>query len=480
MKKVNFYEYQKAVFPFLWRRLVTEGHRGAGLALDMGDGKTLCTLHFLHHYYNVIGFRGALVVAPLNVMRSTWPAEMEKWESVFHPVIVHGSEKKRLSLLKYPTLTHFINYDAIRWLATVKELPPWDFLIVDESEFFKNWGSKRSKALRELLPRFEKRIIMSGSLRPNSIGELHQQIYLLDDGEALGKTDYYFKKRYMWLDPFKRRWEARPGAEEEIEQLVAPMLLRVCSKKDLNLPPLIEHEIWLDLPPEAEVIYRELEKQFLTQIEDAEIMAPNAGAKYIRLRGLANGGAYHHVYNPLTDKIDKQSKVLHYEKCKVVRDLAAKSSRPLLVAYQTGHDLERLTQFVGPAPTLKGGQSKRHFDTIIDAWNRGDIPLLYCQPASISHGLNLQFANGDVALFGLSDKPNVTNQLIKRLHRQGATEPVNVYFILMRNTVEEIGLERFRDKTKGEKDLLRRLQAYAEKHYGIGARTRAPVANMFA
>jgi hypothetical protein len=51
-------------------------------------------------------------------------------------------------------------------------------LVVDESTKFKNWSAMRTKALRKLVSRFERRYILTGTPMPRSLQDLFGKMYI--------------------------------------------------------------------------------------------------------------------------------------------------------------------------------------------------------------------------------------------------------------------------------------------------------------
>ena len=60
-------------------------------------------------------------------------------------------------------------------------------VIIDELSSFKSSSAKRFKALRKVRPKMERVIGLTGTPSPNSLMDLWAQMYLLDQGERLGK-----------------------------------------------------------------------------------------------------------------------------------------------------------------------------------------------------------------------------------------------------------------------------------------------------
>ncbi len=73
--------------------------------------------------------------------------------------------------------------------------------------------------------------------------------------------------------------------------------------------------------------------------------------------------------------------------------LIKEMGKPLLVAYQFKHELERiLKRFPQAQAFAKGAKGNKQ----MEAWNRGEIDILCVHPASAGHGLN--FRNGERAI----------------------------------------------------------------------------------
>ena len=93
-------QYQTDATGFLIDRLIIRDEAGAGLFLDPGFGKTAITLSALLTLRE-FGCTQTLVIAPKQVIYSTWPAEIAKWSQFQHLTtsIIHGNPRKRLTRL---------------------------------------------------------------------------------------------------------------------------------------------------------------------------------------------------------------------------------------------------------------------------------------------------------------------------------------------------------------------------------------------
>ena len=109
-------------------------HEKCGLLLDMGLGKSICTLMAIEELiYNRLEISKVLVIAPIRVAQSTWSGEIEKWEEISHLrySIAVGTHAQRLKALEQDADIYVINRENVVWLT---ENHKWDFdmCVIDE------------------------------------------------------------------------------------------------------------------------------------------------------------------------------------------------------------------------------------------------------------------------------------------------------------------------------------------------------------
>jgi hypothetical protein len=446
-------DYQDETLRFLLQNMA------AGVFLDPGLGKTSTTYAAI----SVLLAKGmipcALVVAPLRPAYQVWPAERDKWRDFRHlrVEVLHGEKKGEAA--DRPADVYVINPEGLKWLLEQKR-PSWlrgSMLVVDESTRFKNSQAKRFKLLRKHLDKFKRRVILTGSPRPKQLEDLFAQVYLLDQGNALGRYVTHFRHRFC-LPGFSHdnEWVPRPGAEDEVYRLIAPMVKRMSAEDYLKLPPIVDPPvIEVDLPPRVRRVYDEVEREFVAELESGKVVASNAAAKTAKLRQIANGGVY-------TDKDRGQWENLHYAKEQVVEEISEElGGAPMLVAYDTKHDLDRLREvFGGDLPYLGGGVSAKRGKQLEDAWNAGDLPVLAVHPASVAHGLNLQEAGKALVWHSLTYNYEDYDQLIRRLWRKGRKDRVFRYHVLARDTVDAAIFNTLQRKGADQESFFEALRRY--------------------
>lgn len=426
----------------------------------MGTGKTVSTLTALDALSVMDDVFPALVLAPLRVATSTWPDEVRKWRHLhhLHVEVGAGGGKRFLEAMRHKPDIVTMNYDNIA--AMVEALGnrwPFKTVIADESTRLKNFrlrqGGVRARALGTVAHRFSKRWVnLTGTPAPNGLIDLWGQSWFLDEGARLGRTfgafeNRWFQSRKVGISAFARQLIPMPYAQAEIEARLSDLTITVKADDYLDLPPLIENVIEVELPPKARRHYRELEREMFTVLsEGTEVEVFSAAAKTMKCLQAANGALY-------TDDAGNW-KELHNEKIEALRSVVEESAgAPVLVAYHFKSDLARL---------LRAFPGARELDSnprTIEHWNAGRIPLLLAHPASAGHGLNLQDGGNIVVFYGLNWNLEEHEQIIERIGptrqaQSGHNRPVYVYRIVARNTVDELVLARLQGKATMQQLLL--------------------------
>ncbi|WP_299549943.1 hypothetical protein [uncultured Tateyamaria sp.] len=103
----------------------------------------------------------------------------------------------------------------------------------------------------------------------------------------------------------------------------------------------------------------------------------------------------------------------------------------LLIAYEFQFDQDRIQK--------KYPKAKIATDPgVLDAWNRGEVQMMLTHPASIGHGMNLQFGGHHLVWYGLNSSLELFQQFNARLPRPGqSSNYVMCHMILTRGTFDE-------------------------------------------
>ena len=192
---MELHDYQKYSVRFI------KQHECAALFLDCGLGKTVTTLTAINDLmYDSFEIGRVLIIAPLRVAKTTWSAEIEKWEhlNLTYSVVV-GTEEERIRALGRKADVYIINRENISWL-TEHYTFDFDMLVIDELSSFKNHQTKRFKALMKVRPKVKRIVGLTGTPASNGLMDLYAEFRLLDMGERLGRFIGQYRNTYFTPD----------------------------------------------------------------------------------------------------------------------------------------------------------------------------------------------------------------------------------------------------------------------------------------
>lgn len=464
-----------------------------GVFCDMGFGKTIVTLTAIEELIKTKEIKKVMVVSTLLVSRDTWPEEFANWEHTKNISFsfIHGTKNEREEKLKGDESVHIINQE--NWVGVVEffgDKFPYDMLIFDDAQGFKNSKMRnkpkkaicihdktcpiyipepKSKACSMLCndfktrpPRFSrfgavcnvrpklKRLLhLTGTPSSKKLLDIFPLFFTLDMGERLGKSFHQYKQRYFNQAYNGFGWKLRDGSEEKIHEKIKDLCIAI--ESEAELPPCHHIKVPIKFGPKEEKIYRELEKNFIIELESQEVTALNAGALAGKLLQACGGALY-------TDD-SKDWVTLHDEKIKALQTIVRKhEGEPILIGYNFKHELKRLKKH------FPEGIDIRERKDVVRAWNAGKIDILFAHPASAGHGLNLQKGPGHVLVwFGLNWALDMNKQLNKRLHRPGQKREVFIYSIVAKGKIDERVLKAVEDKDTTQNDLLTAVRVDIKK-----------------
>lgn len=433
-----------------------------GLFLDMGLGKTVITLTAINDLkFNRWAVSRCLVVAPKKVAEATWSHEAEKWDHLRHLKIVPvlGSLKKRVQALHTPGDIWVINRENIPWLvAYFRNNWPFDMVVLDESSSFKNPQSKRFKAMKLVMSRIARLVLLTGTPAPNGLEDLWAQIYLLDAGERLGRTissyrEAFFTQDYARPGQMYRTYTPQQDAESRIRAAISDICVSMKSEDYLELPDYIESTVPVALDAKAKRAYDKLEKEMLLEVDTQLVTAQSAAVLNGKLLQLCSGAVY-----------DSTGEVVDIHDCKLeafLETIEQLNGEHALVFYWFKHEADRLTKALAKTDKVvrvyQGPEDEK-------AWNAGEVDILLAHPVSCGYGLNLQAGGHHAIWFGY---PNwaleIYQQANKRLHRQGQKHPVICHHLVVQGGMDEDVIAALHDKGDTQESLMQALKARIER-----------------
>lgn len=444
--KFNPHDYQQYTID----QIVQREH--IGVFLEMGLGKTVSTLTAVSRLIEDFYVSRVLVIAPLRVAQTVWAEECRKWDHLQHLrcVKILGGVCDRRAAAWADADVYIINRENVAWL--VQEYGSawkWDMIVVDELSSFKNRSSERFKALRRILPKAQRVVGLTGTPAPNGLLDLWSQVYLLDQGRALGRTLGAYRDAYF--TPGRRSghvvfdWRLKDGAEEQIYERLKPICLSMKAADHLTMPECIYHDVPVVLEADAMEAYRALQRDQFTLIREQGVTAQNAAAVTGKLLQVSGGAVYDD---------DGSWAEISESKLEALNDAVSDfNGQQVLVYYQYKHEFTRLKERFKKASVLEGPKQ-------VEDWNAGRIPMLLAHPASAGHGLNLQAGGHIIVWYTPTWNLEHYQQANARLYRQGQqSETVLIYHLVAQDTMDARVLRVLQGKATLQDELMAAVDA---------------------
>jgi SNF2 family DNA or RNA helicase len=423
LNESNLYHYQHEVVNNILktkRIFVTQ---------EMGLGKTIASITAFTRILNK-EVKKCLIIAPLNVAKSTWVNELSKWEHTkdLKYSLAIGSEKQRLDALQSEADVYIINQENVPWMFH-KGFKKYGFIIVDESTGFKSYSSNRFKALRHFESVYM--VLLTGTPMPNGYMDLWSQIYLLDKGERLGKYITHYRNQYFSYNQNTHKYTCL--FPNTILDKIKDITISMKAEDYLELPDKISNVVKVDI--DNYDLYKKFEKEYYLRINNDEITAVNAAVLSSKLLQYCNGAVY-------SSDNDGSYTIIHNNKIDYLKEfIELYPDENILVAYGFKSDEERIKLAIPNSVTL----TRNNIVDVEKGWNKGEIKLLLCQSGT-AKGLNLQYGGRIIVWFGITYNLEHYLQFNARLHRQGQTKPVLIYHIVANNCKDEQVIKVLEDK----------------------------------
>lgn len=399
------------------------------LADDMGLGKTLQTLAHL----SLQSARGeqaglALIVAPTSLL-GNWASEIERFCPHLRYLIVHGPQRHQHwdTLTEYDIVIssyHLILNDLDYWRTI-----PLNWVVLDEAQVIKNASTKISQAVKQLPGK--RRLCLSGTPVENHLGELWSILDFLAPG-ILGSLNQF--KRY-----FQKPIE-QEGNQQRLQQLlqrISFMTLRRTKNqvaKDLPAKTLISQSI--SFGDEQMDYYQQIKTTGWADLQAQLLETKSAGQKQILLLTALTKLRQACCDPALLGDSDIPS--AKRQACiEMVCELVTEG-RSVLVFSQFTSMLALLATDLAARgiPYLQLTGSSRNRAELVDSFQRGEAPVFLISLKAGGVGLNLTRAD-TVIHFDPWWNAAAEQQATDRAHRIGQQQPVFVYKLIAKDTIEE-------------------------------------------
>ena len=444
LAREDLYEYQNYCVDFI------KAHKESALFLSCGLGKTIITLTALNDLLlDDFEVSKILVIAPLRVTL-VWAEEIHKWGHLrfLDVALVTGGVKKREAALQSEAVIHIVNRENVPWLVEYFGRDfPYDCVVLDELSSFKNHRAQRVKALKKVRPYVKRWIGLTASPATNNLLDLWSEFFLLDGGERLGRYIGRYREAYFRAGAMNPKtgivysYVLRDGAEEQIYNRINDITVSMKAIDYLPMPECLYVNREVSISMES---YEKFKRELVLSIGETEIDASNAAVLSNKLIQMANGCIYDD---------ERMPHIIHNAKLDALEDLIESAyGQPVLVAYWFQHDRARILE------RFLGIREIKNAEDITD-WNEGLIPVALIHPASAGHGLNLQAGGHILIWFSLTWSLELYQQTNARLWRQGQKNPVTIYHIIAKATIDEDIMRALSEKNSTQERLIEAVKA---------------------
>lgn len=421
-------DYQKQGFK--WLQTIKSYGFGGILADDMGLGKTLQVIALLSEECGQS--KPSLVVCPASLILN-WEDEIHKFAPDLKSIAIYGSLQNRENLLNdYNNYDIVItSYDYIRRDYDKYEGLSFHYLILDEAQYIKNPKSKGALGVKRL--KGKHKLALTGTPIENSLAEMWSIFDFLMPG-------YLYQYSY-----FQRHFETpivKHGNEEkqhQLKHLISPFILRRTKKEVLTeLPDKIEQTIKVEFSEEEYKLYLANLAQVNAALQ-AKLKLKKRGTTHIeilsmltRLRQMCCEPRvlYENIVTPSSKLVScleliktlqgHQKKVLLFSSFTSVLDLIGEALEQEEISYYA----------------LTGRTSKDKRRTLVNQFQKDETSVFLISLKAGGTGLNLTAAEA-VIHFDPWWNMSAQNQATDRAHRMGQKNAVQVFKLIMKNSIEE-------------------------------------------
>ena len=439
---------------YSWMKVLTENGFGACLADDMGLGKTLQTITILLNqkeqcekqisesrfdekglgllFAEVENTKPAsLIVVPTSLVHN-WVNEMHKFAPMLKVCAYVGMQRRKMKSIsvlinKYDVIV--TTYGTIRNDFDLFGSLLFNYIVLDESQYIKNAGSKTYQTVCELQSMHK--LVLTGTPVENSLSDLWSQINFLNRG-LLGSIKF-FKETY--IVPIEKNNDEEK--KRHLQKIISPFILRRTKEEVApELPLLTEQVYYCEMTDEQTELYEKeksaVRSHLLNELEKKGV----AGSSFVilqamtRLRQLSNHPALLHFEGVGSGKFDQV--LLNLE------NLLAEKHKVLIFSSFVTHLKLFKAEFEkrGWGYCMLTGQTTDREKVIEQFQNNEENQLFLISIKAGGVGLNLTSAD---YIFMLDPwwNPAVESQAISRAHRIGQNKKVFVYRFITEGSIEE-------------------------------------------
>lgn len=447
--------------------------KNLALLLPPGTGKTRCMIEILREEFTKKGgIQNTLIFSPLSVCNQ-WKEEFKKYSEISPDRILvltqsgrHRTELLTKQMAKGRGFIAITNYESVQIKSFYEQLLKWSpfVSICDEAHRLKDSSSVRARKIYPLTIAATRRFIMTGTIAPNSLLDVYGQYQALYPG-IFGPSFWQFKNRFFedrnaGMPAHVRfpNWQPKRESSQIIGSILSDTSIQAKKEDCLDLPPLLEIKVPVGLGVEQAKCYREMLKEYITELEGTTSVAEFSLTKSLRLRQImggfvsAGGDSVSSLFkdNPRIDAL--RGLLQEMNGAKVIIWATFKTEYKLIAA--TCKELGLSFGF------LTGEQNVTEKQETMRQFQEGDLQVIIANPQAASEGINLHAAS--YAIYYTRDYSQIHFEQSRARNYRGGSEihpKITHYFLVATGTIDEVISEALLNK----KSVAKELSSWIEK-----------------
>lgn len=426
----DLFPYQSRGVQWMWDAIGGTG--GVILADEMGLGKTIQIIALLLMDMPDPS-SPALIVCPTSLI-ANWVREIERFGPSLDVIVHRGAHRTGVSSGLQRSRIVITTYDTIVNDISIFSGLEWSWVICDEAQAIKNPLSNRRQAI-VTIPR-KRSVPMTGTPVENTLLDLWSL------------ADFAIPGLLGTQSEFEAAFPDSVEAGQRLGGLTDPIILkRRVADVAADLPERMDIDIPLELDDRLIDHYREVRDATLAKYPVAGALVATLQLQLLCahpwLRQNADSEEEADIVPAssmplITPKMDRIAALLRE---------AFANDRKVIVFALFNRIGDLLKEVCADMPAvhwgaINGSTPQEDRQTIVDVFSGHEGPAcLVLNPKAAGAGLNITAATV-VIQFTPVWNPAVEAQASARAHRRGQTQPVTVYRLFYKDTVEEIMIER--------------------------------------
>lgn len=404
--------------------------------------------------------RDVLLVGPKTNLKSTWAkffAEKLPHYHVCHSLIEYDNFKKKKT--KGDTdqwVVLLLNPEQVTRIRGKLRRRKWDHFVWDEAQRLKNRTSQSSRDAAYIAGASKRRLALTGTpmdLDPRDLWALMRFVKVQVLGDSWKDFEDYFlvkpaidmkkkmgmvqrQKMMLAYQIAKRKAPMREDRLDEFAHFISPHVMRI-SKEDAGIEKAKVKVIKLDLEPQEERRYRQLEKTMTVTVKGQHIKTPLKITQIGKLQQITGGyikdeeGELHHIGTTKRRRLRKAIRRHAPDQpfvvfCKYVWEV-----------HMIARVLERMgrgkgAKLWGKVKDLK--KDPRRTNMLLD-FQRGKYPWMVCQQKTGGVGVDLYYAR-KFFVYSMGHSYIDYDQMLSRGDFLEQNEPAEFFLLAVRSSID--------------------------------------------